>query len=304
MAPKFARPIKIKPSISCSFDCHKARRPPSINPGCDYRAPLKTPVYAPESGWVKVDDDDPSGSAGISIVIFHDNGWSSDIMHLSKNVVKTKQKVKRGELIGYSGNTGASTGPHVHWSLRPVHSSSYSNNGNVDPEKHVGPAPAPKPPTPTTGDDVEMRLGKHVNSGKTYFYTSNGRAEVTSAAHVTLLQKFIASGNTVPAYETSELNLLTAYVTAASTADDAETDRILAAINAKTIDTAPIAAAAAAAAAAGVQKALEDANIEVDIDYDELARKVEETLQDDFSEIPDEVADEIADRGDGINDGQ
>lgn len=308
--PTFQRPINIAPSVSCSFGCHTSRQPPSVNPGCDYRAAIGIPVYAPESGTIAVDDDNSSGAAGISLVIFHDNGWSSDIMHLTRNVVTSGMKVARGQLVGYSGNTGASTGPHVHWSLRPVHSASYSNRGNVDPELYVGAVtpPVPPNPTPSTDDEAEMRLARDVTTGTIWFYTSNGRVGISTPAHVTLLSRLIASGANYQNFYGAELDIIFGYIVAASVADDAETAKILAAIAAKTIDPAPVAAAAAVAAAKAVEKALTDANITVEIDYNKI---IEETavataaaLESQFAEIPDEVADEAADRLDGVNDGQ
>lgn len=134
----FVRPLAGSPSISRSFARHVEQK--SVNPGVDYAVGTGTPVHAPASGVIQVDDDNPGGAAGISVVIYHDNGWSSDLLHLSRNVVVAGQRVAQGQLVGYSGNTGASTGPHLHWSLRPKHISYYANVGNVDGESKIGPA--------------------------------------------------------------------------------------------------------------------------------------------------------------------
>jgi hypothetical protein len=84
-----------------------------------------------------VDDDNSGGAAGISVVIYHDNGWSSDLLHLSRNVVKNGQRVSKGQVVGYSGNTGASTGPHLHWTVRNKQTTGYYNYGNLNGEKYV-----------------------------------------------------------------------------------------------------------------------------------------------------------------------
>lgn len=132
---KFIRPIAGTPRKGDSFNAHRARG--SVNPGQDYAVPVGTAVRAPAAGYIAVDDDGSSGAAGISVVIYHDNGYSSDLMHLSRNVVRAGQRVAQGQVVGYSGNTGASTGPHLHWTLRNRKSSSYNGVGNVDPEAHL-----------------------------------------------------------------------------------------------------------------------------------------------------------------------
>lgn len=126
------RPIAGSPALGDSFQAHRSRK--SVNPGQDYKVPVGTDVLSPADGYIAVDDDGPSGGAGISIVIYHDNGYSSDLLHLSRNLVLPGQRVTQGEIIGKSGNTGASTGPHLHWSLRDRKSASYNAIGNVDPE--------------------------------------------------------------------------------------------------------------------------------------------------------------------------
>jgi len=135
---EFVRPLAGSPTISRSFARHVEQK--SVNPGVDYAVATGTPVYSPAAGKVAKDDDDPGGAAGISVVIYHDNGWSSDLLHLSRNVVVAGQRVAQGQLVGYSGNTGASTGPHLHWSLRPKQINYYANVGNVNGESKIGPA--------------------------------------------------------------------------------------------------------------------------------------------------------------------
>lgn len=86
--------------------------------GMDFRAAVGTPVYAVADGVVKgVGDTDvicPSASFGKWVFIEHNIGLSTTIGHLSKWVVTEGQKVSKGDLIAYSGNTGHSTGPHLH----------------------------------------------------------------------------------------------------------------------------------------------------------------------------------------------
>jgi murein DD-endopeptidase MepM/ murein hydrolase activator NlpD len=87
----------------------------------DFRAAVGTPIKAVAEGVIKgVGDTDiccPRASFGKWILIEHNNGLSSTYAHLSLIRVKKGQRVARGAVIGYSGNTGSSTGPHLHLSL-------------------------------------------------------------------------------------------------------------------------------------------------------------------------------------------
>lgn len=89
--------------------------------GTDFRASVGTPVKAVADGTVKGTGDTdiccPGASFGKWVFIEHTNGLSSTSAHLSLISVKSGQKVARGQVIGYSGNTGSSTGPHLHLSL-------------------------------------------------------------------------------------------------------------------------------------------------------------------------------------------
>ena len=81
-------------------------------------AVMGSKVYAMDSGVVSsVGSYDkncyPCSNAGISVNIDHGNGYETGYLHLSKRVVEKGQKVKKGELIGYVGNTGNSAGTHL-----------------------------------------------------------------------------------------------------------------------------------------------------------------------------------------------
>ncbi|MEK7553086.1 MAG: peptidoglycan DD-metalloendopeptidase family protein [Patescibacteria group bacterium] len=87
--------------------------------GLDIGAPMGTPVYAAEDGVIEaVDNNDKNYyrkyQYGKYILIKHNNNMATLYAHLSKYVVSEGNSVKRGDLIGYSGNTGYSTGPHLH----------------------------------------------------------------------------------------------------------------------------------------------------------------------------------------------
>ncbi len=86
--------------------------------GVDFRAAVGTPVKAMAEGVVAGVGDTDTQCAGASfgrfIFIKYDNGLSSAYGHLSLVKAKKGQKVARGEIVAYSGNTGYSTGPHLH----------------------------------------------------------------------------------------------------------------------------------------------------------------------------------------------
>ena len=84
--------------------------------GTDFGLPVGTPILAPADG--VVDKATYSRSAGYYVVLRHRGGWSTVYMHLSKLHVKQGQRVKLGSTIARSGNTGISTGPHLHYELR------------------------------------------------------------------------------------------------------------------------------------------------------------------------------------------
>ncbi len=83
--------------------------------GLDLAAPIGTPVYAPAAG--KVILREYQTQYGNTIVLDHGYGVETLYGHLSKFVAKTGQSVRRGDLIGYVGNSGYSTGPHLHYEV-------------------------------------------------------------------------------------------------------------------------------------------------------------------------------------------
>ena len=85
--------------------------------GTDFTAPIGTKVYAPANGTV-LKTSYQRGGAGYYIIIKHAGGYSTVYMHLSKALVRTGQKVSQGQVIALSGNTGGSTGPHLHYEVR------------------------------------------------------------------------------------------------------------------------------------------------------------------------------------------
>lgn len=84
--------------------------------GMDFSSPRGTPVYATGDGIVTRADNKATGY-GNHIVIDHGYGYESLYGHLYKYNVKPRQKVQRGDLIGFVGSTGRSQGPHLHYEV-------------------------------------------------------------------------------------------------------------------------------------------------------------------------------------------
>lgn len=92
--------------------------------GTDYRAPVGTEILAINSGIVRINKS--FRDYGQTIIIDHGMGVTSFYLHLSKSYVKTGDTVERGQVIGLSGETGYSEGPHLHLTIR-------INNIAIDP---------------------------------------------------------------------------------------------------------------------------------------------------------------------------
>lgn len=85
--------------------------------GMDFTAETGTEVYATGDGRVVKRQSDAWGY-GNHIVVNHGHGYTTVYAHLSRFAVSNGAKVKRGQLIGYVGSTGRSTGPHLHYEVR------------------------------------------------------------------------------------------------------------------------------------------------------------------------------------------
>ena len=84
--------------------------------GIDIRARPGTPITAPARGTVTLAGGD--GSYGLSVEIQHTQAITTKYGHLQRIIVHEGQQVKRGDLIGFVGSTGRSTGPHLHYEVR------------------------------------------------------------------------------------------------------------------------------------------------------------------------------------------
>lgn len=109
-----------------------------MHKGMDFTAPTGTPIYASGNG--KIIHATRSSTFGKVIYIDHGYGYKTIYAHMSKMVGRKGQKVKRGDLIGYVGNTGRSAAPHLHYevhkddrAVNPI----YYYYGDLTPEQFV-----------------------------------------------------------------------------------------------------------------------------------------------------------------------
>ena len=105
-------------TISSNFGwrTHPIYKTQQFHPGMDFAYPQGTPIYASGDGLIETADDMAQGY-GNHVVINHGFGYQTLYGHMSKIAVHANQKVNRGQLIGYVGSTGLSTGPHLHYEV-------------------------------------------------------------------------------------------------------------------------------------------------------------------------------------------
>ncbi|UKJ05814.1 M23 family metallopeptidase [Solitalea lacus] len=112
------------------YRIHPIYKTRKFHAGMDFTSQTGTPIYATGDGVVTTAGIERG--YGNEVVINHGYGYSTLYGHMSKIATRVGQRVKRGEVIGYVGNTGASTGPHLHYEVhkggKPVNPINYYFN--------------------------------------------------------------------------------------------------------------------------------------------------------------------------------
>lgn len=117
--PKLTYPFKTRKRITSTFQAHLNRTPPSTAPGTDFGADWGEPVFAPCTGTINAARW--WGAGGRALWIHWSNnprGVRVYLAHLSSIVTVDFERVEAGDLVGFVGSTGRSTGPHLHMSLK------------------------------------------------------------------------------------------------------------------------------------------------------------------------------------------
>jgi murein DD-endopeptidase MepM/ murein hydrolase activator NlpD len=124
--PSFIHPASGMVMTAFGLRVHPLLNTKKHHDGIDYVANIGDPIHAAADGEVRFAES--KGQFGIAIEIQHDAGWVTFYAHLSRPSVRAGDCVRAGDIIGASGDTGFSTGPHLHFEIR-------HNGAHVDPAK-------------------------------------------------------------------------------------------------------------------------------------------------------------------------
>lgn len=152
-------PLKYNARVTSKFGMrnHPIRRIRVAHNGVDYACPVGTPVHSVADGVVSRRGWDSKGG-GNFIWIRHANGFESGYLHLSKFEVKQGERVRQGQLIARSGNTGSSTGPHLDYRLK-------KDGKFVDPLRNTSaPATPVKPANKAAFDKMQQDVMRVMES--------------------------------------------------------------------------------------------------------------------------------------------
>jgi len=116
---------------------HNGKPTGEYHGGVDQRTPAGEPIRAVAAGTVTFAQQ--FNVLGNAVGIDHGQGLESMYLHMSKLVATPGAQVQRGDILGYAGSTGRSTGPHLHWVL-------YVNSINVNPAQWIKLQPCPREP--------------------------------------------------------------------------------------------------------------------------------------------------------------
>lgn len=179
---RFTFPVPAGSIVTQSFAEHvhraKVNNWTNYNGGIDWAVSSGSPVLAAADGVVSAVRNDATGY-GVHVRIQHDEGYLTIYAHLMDYNVRVGDKVKAGQVIGRSDNTGNSTGPHLHFELR-------KNNVAVDPapllsaETSVDASQREWQP----GDRVSIAAGWNLRSGPGVDYARLSVAEMMIPATV------------------------------------------------------------------------------------------------------------------------
>jgi murein DD-endopeptidase MepM/ murein hydrolase activator NlpD len=129
---RFVAPLDGQPRVTTPFGEKGPYWKTGYHPGLDLRAAIGTPVKAIADGVVVgAGSEGWNGGYGHYVEVDHGDGLASLYAHLSELNVEVGQSVRGGDLLALSGNTGASTGPHLHLEVR-------EHGVKKDPASYIG----------------------------------------------------------------------------------------------------------------------------------------------------------------------
>ena len=122
---QIGRPVNARISSRYGMRRHPILRYKRMHAGLDFAAPTGTPIYAVTDGSVSAAGR--MGGCGKAVKLKHAGSLATRYCHMSRIRVRSGQNVRRGQIIGYVGSTGMSTGPHLHYEV-------YRNGRHINPE--------------------------------------------------------------------------------------------------------------------------------------------------------------------------
>ena len=153
------KPVPATWRVSSTYQDHLDREPPSSAPGIDIACPVGTPIISPDSGTVQYVNWTPAGGRGMWLKY---DGWRMYLAHLNAANAFRTERVRGGQRIAISGNTGRTTGPHLHLSVQ-------AGGAWVDPHQFLYATKSRRLryigvhlPNNVTPEDARF-LGKHLN---------------------------------------------------------------------------------------------------------------------------------------------
>ncbi|MEA3373687.1 MAG: M23 family metallopeptidase [Campylobacterota bacterium] len=102
------------------YRTHPTLKRREFHRGSDLRAAMRTKIFATADGVIEYADFHKASGYGRLIILDHNYGFKTYYGHMKKILVKSGEYVKKGDLIGLSGNSGMSNGPHLHYEVRFV----------------------------------------------------------------------------------------------------------------------------------------------------------------------------------------
>ena len=126
---KLIAPIKGTVTSGFGYRIHPITKINQFHNGVDIPAPIGTPIVSPADG--KIIGIYTNSAGGLQLLVFHNNGFITGYAHLSKVLKLKNTLVKQGETIALSGNTGNSTGPHLHFTLKKT------DNSLLNPKSYI-----------------------------------------------------------------------------------------------------------------------------------------------------------------------
>lgn len=193
LASGFVKPVDGVPSSPFGLRFHPILRVWKLHSGTDLAAPCGTPVRAVKAGQVTM----AGGSKGYGnrVVIDHGGGLVTTYNHLTSYAAVPGLVVKQGQVIGYVGSTGLSTGCHLHFEVMV-------NGAFVDPAPYLDLAPAPTivipPAVPPRSDVTLLPSASPTTTVPTAAPTATGAVTATDAPTATDVPTSTSTATSVP----------------------------------------------------------------------------------------------------------